>query len=59
MKNRLHRKDAKYWYVFYLLECPVCGNGDKYKVRVFKKPSSKLTYIYMNQYMIIVCINRE
>lgn len=34
-------KKKKYWYRFTYEECPVCGSGDEYKERVYRKPKPK------------------
>lgn len=31
----------KYWIKFTHSECPVCGNGDEYRERVYDEPKPK------------------
>jgi len=42
----------KYWYLFNIIECPVCGRIDKYKERKYcERPSNKSSrYHYRQEY---------
>jgi len=42
----------KYWYLFNLIECPVCGRLDKFKERMYsKRPKNKVDrYSYQQEY---------
>lgn len=31
----------KYWYMFYIGECPICGSNKSYKVRMYTKKPEK------------------
>ena len=40
----------KYWYLFIITECPLCGNGEKYKERQYtEKPSDIEDRYYYKQ----------
>ena len=34
-------KKKKYWYMFHIRYCPVCGYEEKWKERVYDKPKPK------------------
>ncbi len=36
VKNRFMKK--KYWYKFFIEECPMCGRNSQWKERIYGKP---------------------
>lgn len=43
MVNKLHKK---YWYIFQIIECVLCGRQKKSKWRVYSKPSLEEKVIF-------------
>lgn len=44
------KKNKKYWYLFNIVECPLCGKMDKYKERKYsKRPENKADRYFYEQ----------
>ncbi len=58
-KEKKESKDGKYWYLFNIVECPVCGSMDSYKERMYsKKPKHRSDrHLYTQEYCW--CQDRE
>ena len=38
----MEKENKKYWYLFHVVECPLCGKMEKYRERKYsKKPENK------------------
>ncbi len=48
---------GKYWYITVFEMCPVCGQENEYKYRVYgvkpKDPKDRIEYRYINHYCYV------
>ncbi|HLD90892.1 MAG TPA: hypothetical protein VI911_07770 [Patescibacteria group bacterium] len=55
MKNSKKKQNRLYWYLFHHAVCPVCGDEDHWKERIYDRPKPKSVvkrhnYSYMSCY---------